>query len=71
MNKAEFDKYAKINPKFWKLEDGSLDPDMCKKHVGTRAIKGQYAVATVAEESTESMYSAPLEQAPPQGTLAS
>jgi len=62
-DKAEFEKYAKKNGQFWKLEDGSLDPDMCKKHAGTRAIKGQFAVAAVAEESTESMYNvAPVQE---------
>lgn len=65
-DRAEFEKYAKKNGQFWKLEDGSLDPDMCKKHAGTRAIKGQFAVAQVAEESTESMYSTPLPQDAPQ-----
>lgn len=55
-DKSEFEKYSKKNAQFWKLDDGSLDPDMCKKHAGTRAIKGQFAVAAVADESTDSMY---------------
>ncbi|RUT48564.1 hypothetical protein EJP82_01070 [Paenibacillus anaericanus] len=44
-DKAEFEKYAKKNPSFWKLEDGSFDPDMCKKHAATRAVKEQYDIA--------------------------
>jgi recombination protein RecT len=66
-DKPEFEKYAKKNGQFWKLEDGSLDPDMCKKHAGTRAIKAQFAVAAVAEESTEAMYGAPSAVEAPQG----
>lgn len=55
-DKPEFEKYAKKNGQFWLLDDKSLDPDMCRKHVGTRAIKGQFAVAAVADESTEAMF---------------
>lgn len=47
----EFEKYAKKNPAFWKLEDGSLDPDMCKKHAATRAVKEQYDIALAVEEN--------------------
>jgi recombinational DNA repair protein RecT len=43
------------NQKFWKMEDGSPDPDMFKKHVGFRSIKAQYDIASVVEENMESM----------------
>ncbi|WP_110933783.1 recombinase RecT [Paenibacillus bouchesdurhonensis] len=50
-DKTEFEKYAKKNPSFWKLEDGSLDPDMCKKHAATRAVKEQFDIALAVEEN--------------------
>lgn len=50
-DQAEFEKYAKKNPGFWKLENGSLDPDMCKKHAATRAVKEQYDIALAVEEN--------------------
>lgn len=43
------------NQKFWKMEDGSPDPDMFKKHVGFRSIKAQFDIASVVEENMESM----------------
>ncbi|MGO4181843.1 recombinase RecT [Paenibacillus sp. TAF43_2] len=43
------------NQKFWKMEDGSPDPDMFKKHVGFRSIKAQYDIASVVEENMEAM----------------
>ncbi|QCT03774.1 hypothetical protein E6C60_3063 [Paenibacillus algicola] len=55
MDASEVQKWVKKNPNFWKLDDGSIDPDMFKKHVGIRAIKAQYDIAAVVEESMESM----------------
>lgn len=52
------------NQKFWKMEDGSPDPDMFKKHVGFRSIKAQYDIASVVEENMESM-NAPEAYEPP------
>lgn len=43
------------NQKFWKMDDGSPDPDMFKKHVGFRSIKAQYDIASVVEENMESL----------------
>lgn len=43
------------NQKFWKMEDGSPDPDMFKKHVGFRSIKAQYDIASVVEDNMESL----------------
>ncbi|CAM3364942.1 recombinase RecT [Paenibacillus lupini] len=43
------------NQKFWKMEDGSPDPDMFKKHVGFRSIKAQFDIASVVEENMESL----------------
>ncbi|WEK53291.1 MAG: recombinase RecT [Candidatus Cohnella colombiensis] len=43
------------NQKFWKMDDGSPDPDMFKKHVGFRSIKAQYDIASVVEDHMESM----------------
>lgn len=45
------------NQKFWKMEDGSPDPDMFKKHVGFRSIKAQYDIASVVEDNMESLNS--------------
>ncbi|MGF9912777.1 RecT family recombinase [Paenibacillus ehimensis] len=53
MEASEVMKYAKNNGKFWKLDDGSIDPDMFKKHVGTRAVKAQFNIAAVVDESGE------------------
>ncbi|TKH43429.1 hypothetical protein C1I60_14120 [Paenibacillus terrae] len=55
MDVSEVQKWVKKNPNFWKLEDGSIDPDMFKKHAGTRAIKAQYDIAAVVEDSMESL----------------
>lgn len=57
-DKPEFEKYAKKNGQFWLLDDKSLDPDMCKKFVGFRAIKQQFAISAVAEDHTEEMFNA-------------
>ncbi|MEC0239456.1 recombinase RecT [Paenibacillus dokdonensis] len=43
------------NQKFWKMDDGSPDPDMFKKHVGFRSIKAQYDIASVVEDNMESL----------------
>lgn len=53
METSEVMKYVKKNPNFWKLEDGSIDPDMFKKHVGTRAVKAQFNIAAAIDESGE------------------
>ncbi|WP_339193127.1 recombinase RecT [Paenibacillus sp. FSL W8-1287] len=58
MDASEVQKWVKKNANFWKLDDGSIDPDMFKKHVGIRAIKAQYDIAAVVEESMESMNAA-------------
>lgn len=58
MDAAEVGKWVKKNPNFWKLDDGTIDPDMFKKHVGIRAIKGQYDIAAVVEEGMEAMNAA-------------
>lgn len=55
MDISEVGKWVKKNPNFWKLDDGSIDPDMFKKHVGTRAIKAQYDIAAVVEDNMEAM----------------
>ncbi|MGG1618274.1 recombinase RecT [Paenibacillus sp. NRS-1781] len=55
MDVSEVQKWVKKNPNFWKLDDGSIDPDMFKKHAGTRAIKAQYDIAAVVEDSMESL----------------
>lgn len=55
MDAAEVGKWVKKNPNFWKLDDGTIDPDMFKKHVGIRAIKAQYDIAAVVEEGMETM----------------
>lgn len=56
MDVLEVQRYLKgQNQKFWKMEDGSPDPDMFKKHAGTRAIKGQYDIASVVEENMEAL----------------
>jgi recombination protein RecT len=53
MDVSEVQKWIKINGKFWKQDNGDVDPDMFKKHVGTRAIKGQYDIADVVVEGME------------------
>lgn len=55
MDVTEVLKWVKKNPNFWKLEDGSIDPDMFKKHAGTRAIKGQFDIALAVEDNMEEM----------------
>ncbi|GIO57964.1 recombinase RecT [Paenibacillus cineris] len=45
----EFEKYAKKNPGFWKLDNGGIDPDMAKKFAATRAVKAQFDVTQVVE----------------------
>jgi len=56
MDVAEVSKMLKgQNQKFWKMDDGSPDPDMFKKHVGFRSIKAQYDIASVVEENMESL----------------
>jgi recombination protein RecT len=57
MDASEVGKWVKKNPNFWKLEDGTIDPDMMKKHAGTRAIKAQYDIALAVEENMEEMNS--------------
>lgn len=64
-DKSEFEKYAKKNPSFWKLEDGSLDPDMCKKHAATRAVKEQYDIALAVEENMLALNSGQEQPAEP------
>ncbi|MEF7565030.1 recombinase RecT [Bacillus infantis] len=53
MDVSEVQKWMKINGKFWKQDNGDVDPDMFKKHVGTRAIKGQFDIADVIVEGME------------------
>ncbi|MEH7249197.1 recombinase RecT [Neobacillus niacini] len=55
MDISEVGKWVKKNPNFWKLDDGTVDPDMLKKHAGTRAIKGQFDIALAVEENMEEM----------------
>ncbi|MFK4167671.1 recombinase RecT [Paenibacillus lautus] len=47
----EFEKYAKKNPSFWKLDNGGIDPDMARKFAATRAVKAQFDVAQVVESN--------------------
>jgi len=47
----EFEKYAKKNPSFWKLDNGGIDPDMARKFAATRAVKAQFDVAQVVENN--------------------
>lgn len=51
----EFEKYAKKNPSFWKLDNGGIDPDMARKFVATRAVKAQFDVAQVVEDKMLSL----------------
>jgi recombination protein RecT len=51
----EFEKYAKKNPAFWKLDNGGIDPDMAKKFAATRAVKAQFNVAQVVEDKMLSL----------------
>ena len=53
MDVSEVQKWMKINGKFWKQDNGDVDPDMFKKHVGTRAIKGQFDIADVVVDGME------------------
>lgn len=53
MDVSEVQKWMKINGKFWKQDNGDVDPDMFKKHVGTRAIKGQFDIADVIVDGME------------------
>ncbi|WP_110928392.1 RecT family recombinase [Bacillus massiliglaciei] len=55
MDVSEVQKWMKINGKFWKQDNGDVDPDMFKKHVGTRAIKGQFDIADVVVEGMETV----------------
>ncbi|MCM3411488.1 RecT family recombinase [Metabacillus litoralis] len=55
MDVSEVQKWMKINGKFWKQDNGDVDPDMFKKHVGTRAIKGQFDIADVIVEGMEAV----------------
>jgi recombination protein RecT len=57
MDASEVGKWVKKNPNFWKLDDGTIDPDMMKKHAGTRAIKAQFDIALAVEENMEEMNS--------------
>lgn len=51
----DFEKYAKKNPSFWKLDNGTIDPDMARKFVGTRAVKAQFDVTQVVEGNMASL----------------
>ncbi|QOS90241.1 recombinase RecT [Peribacillus sp. JNUCC41] len=53
MDVSEVQKWIKVNGKFWKQDNGDVDPDMFKKHVGTRAIKGQFDIADVVVDGME------------------
>ncbi|EFV78983.1 hypothetical protein HMPREF1013_00867 [Bacillus sp. 2_A_57_CT2] len=55
MDVSEVQKWMKINGKFWKQDNGDVDPDMFKKHVGTRAIKGQFDIADVVVDGMEAV----------------
>lgn len=55
MDVSEVQKWTKINGKFWKQDNGDVDPDMFKKHVGTRAIKGQFDIADVVVDGMENV----------------
>lgn len=55
MDVTEVHKWMKINGKFWKQDNGDVDPDMFKKHVGTRAIKGQFDIADVVVDGMEAV----------------